>query len=123
MSETIEGAASEAAGRTIRVPANIMGLLRQSYDTREKVLDWMLAIGVTAALAYAYGDEIRGWLAAPEPDAPAPNADVGGAFDASIRKPEIYTYNMPVSRRARYGPGPSAVSPPADPGQPPAFPD
>ena len=39
MSESLGQAADAAEGETIRVPRNIMGLLRQSYDSREKMLE------------------------------------------------------------------------------------
>lgn len=124
---TVETDLADTATETVRIPAGVMGLLRQSYDTREKVLDWCLAIGVTAALTFMFRDTIMTWFV-PDPDpnagradAPQPSQDVRGAFPFKGFGTDIYTYNMPVSRRIKWGIGPSGTAPPTDPSAPPAF--
>jgi hypothetical protein len=138
MSESIEavGGAARAAGEeTIRIPRNVYGLLRQSYDTREKVLDWLLAFAVVGALIYAFRDQL---LAAcipkvlpDEHDTPEAgryedmqiNQNVAGALPQGQQaKANVYTYNLPPSRNIRHGVGPSGTRPPNDPGAPPVFP-
>lgn len=129
MSETIEGDLSNTAAETIRVPRNIMGLLRQSYDTREKILDWMLALFVTGALVWAYRDELWNCIA-PDPDTnagrddpPQPSQNVNEALPPDdITNAKVYTYNLPSSRNIRYSIGPSNVPPPGNPSNPPAYP-
>lgn len=127
MSDDIEQATSQAAETTVRLPANIMGLIRQSYDSREKVLDWCLAIGVVGSLAWVFRDQISGFCAAePGPNAgrtdpPEPNQDVRNAFRSAPARPDIYTYNMPSSRNIRYRVGPSMTAPPGNPSGPPAY--
>ena len=116
-------------GETIRVPRNIMGLLRQSYDSREKVLDWLLAFSVALALAYLFQDQIRS-LFLPDPDVnanlddpPQPSQAVDEAIppcNATVAK--IYTYNLPPSRIFRNDRGPSMTPPPANPSAPPSYP-
>jgi hypothetical protein len=131
MSETL-GEAGEAASdlddTVVRVPANLMALIRQSYDSREKVLDWMLAIAVVAAMVYVFRDELRSCLAgdpsvnAGRVDAPMPSQDLQGAFPFGGRNTDrLYTYNMPSSRKYKYSAGPSGTRPPADPSQPPTY--
>lgn len=124
---TVEADLDMAANQTIRVPSNIMGLLRQSYDSREKMLDWMLAIGVTVALVVAFRDELRSMLGVSGDAGPnvgrrapsVPNQDLGSAFPYAGRTggryPALYAYNMPTSRNFRYGIGPSGTRPPDNP--------
>lgn len=124
-----------AADHAVRVPAGIMALLRQSYDSREKVLDWLLAIGVVAALVWAFRDDIRssiGITSATDPnlgrtDPAVPSMDVRGAFPGAGRTggrwPALYAYNMPASRAFRYAAGPSGTRPPTDPSVPPDYPE
>lgn len=126
---TLETDTAHATERLVRVPNGIMALLRQSYDSRERVLDWMLAIGVACGLVYAFRDELRGFIASPE-DANAgrtddlePNQNIPGAFPNTAQRPDLYSYNMPAARNIRYGIGPSSVPPPANPANPPAFPE
>lgn len=124
MSESL----SDAADAGVRIPANIYGLIRQSYDTREKILDWMLAIGTVAVLAWAFRDQIRTVVwpydnADPDTgrtDPPVPNQDVSGAFPTG-RRSDLYTYNLPYCRTSREGVGPSGTRPPLNPALPPAF--
>lgn len=124
---------TEAADATIRVPANLMGFIRASYDTREKTLDWMLALGVAGALTFAFRDEIRTWLGFDaaaganigRADNQVPNQDIGSAFPYAGpeggRWPALYNYNMPASRRIRYDVGPSGTRVPEDPSLQPGY--
>ena len=122
----LEQEAGEAAEATVRVPSNIMGLLRQSYSNREKMLDWMLAIGCALALCWAYRDTLLG-LAAPPTDpntgrpTMVPNQNTPGAFPNTARQPRFYSYNLPPSRKIAYAIGPSGTMPPANPSQPPRY--
>jgi hypothetical protein len=125
---------SETIATTERIPANIMGLLRQSYDSREKILDWVLAIGVTLALVYAFRDELQSLVGSPDQAGPntgrspepQPNQNIAGAFPNAGteggRWPGLYAYNMPSSRDIRYTVGPSATAPPVNPSNPPEYP-
>jgi hypothetical protein len=135
MSESL-GEAAEAAGETtIRIPRNVYAMLRESYDSREKVLDWLLAFAVVAALVYAFRDQLLACVMPKvipdEHDTPEagrhedmmPNQNIAGALPArQAAQSNIYTYNMPPSRNLRHGMGPSGTRPPDDPGQAPAFP-
>lgn len=116
------------ADKVVRVPANIMGLLRQSYDSREKVLDWILALTVVIVLVWIFRDQLLGMVAsdATDPNAgradePTPNLDVRGAFPFRGTGPDLYSYNMPVSREIRYSVGPSATRVPGNPAVPPSY--
>lgn len=127
---TDTGRAVDAAGEAVvRVPANMMRMIRASYDSREKVLDWCLAITVVAALVWAFQDELMDVLwpgadaNAGRADAPYPNQDVTTAFPFNNRvPPDPYTYNLPVSRSYKYGTAPSASATPGNPSLPPQFP-
>ena len=137
MSETV-GAQVETpiggaeASETIRVPRNVMSMLRQSYDSREKVLDWLLAFAVVGCLVYIFRDQLRAclWPLPSASDGPnagrtdnsQPNQNVAGAFPQQAKRPELFTYNMPSSRHGRYGVGPSGTRPPDNPSNPPVFP-
>jgi hypothetical protein len=132
VSETLAdvGDAADAAGKqTVRVPANLLRMVRQSYDSREKVLDWMLAIGVVATLSYVFRDEIRGciWPGVPDDpnagraDEPTPNQDVADAFPGGGMRPGLYTYNMPPARNFRYSAAPSGTRPPHNPSMSPGY--
>lgn len=128
MSESLGQAADAAEGETIRVPRNIMGLLRQSYDSREKMLDWILAFAVAIALVLMFRDQIMAcFITDPGPNAgrddpPVPSQNVDEAIPPEDQtNARLYTYNMPVSRKIRYFPGPSANPPPLDPSMPPRF--
>lgn len=129
MVDAIETNLSETSAETIRVPRNIMGLLRQSYDTRERVLDWMLALFVAGALVLMFRDQI--WACfigdpsanAGRDDEPIPSQDINSAIppqNSTVAK--LYTYNMPSSRSIKFRAGPSMTPPPSDPSQPPLFP-
>jgi len=130
MTDAIEIDLDETAADTIRVPRNIMGLLRRSYDTREKVLDWMLAIFVATALAWMFRDQFVSlfWVTDPTPNAgrddpPIPSQNVNEALDPGNEIPaRVYTYNLPKSRTTKYFPGPSSNTIPTDPSQPARFP-
>lgn len=127
---SLEDDAAFAADETVRIPRNVMGLLRQSYDTREKVLDWALAFIVAGALAWAFKDEIRSMFLAPNPDPnagkapdPQPNVNLGSAFpgagQSGGRWPALYAYAMPSSRDIRASVGPNGTRPPSNPSNPP----
>lgn len=129
------GDEAAAAGRaTIRIPANIMALLRQSYDSREKQLDWLLAIGVAGCFAFTFRTQILQAILgdtttanAGRDDPPQASQDVAGgagsAFPRGGVRPDLYSYNMPSSRTYRYAAGPSPTRPPLDPSQPPEYPE
>lgn len=126
---TIEGTLDATEGETIRVPRNIMGLLRQSYDTREKILDWMLAFFVAFALAWMFRDQIMAYFAPdPDPNAgrddpPVPSQNVDDAIPPGDRlNAKLYTYNLPPSRSIRWHVGPNANPPPANPSNAPVYP-
>lgn len=125
----IERDLGETAEATIRIPANTMKLLRQSYDTREKVLDWWLAVFVAGALVYAFRNELRGFVT-PDTDPNAgkdpsmvPNQGVGDALPNRGINPMVYTYNLPPSRLIKERRGPSGTRKPFDPSGMPEFPD
>lgn len=99
----------------VKIPSGVMNLIRQSYDSRERVLDWMLALSVAGALIYVFRAQISGMITPPkDPNAGktdmVPNQDVKNAVcDSNMRPPKanIYTYNMPRSRSeiaSRIGP-------------------
>jgi hypothetical protein len=132
MSETVSdvaGAADSAGRQTVRVPANVLRLIRQSYDTREKTMDWLLAISVVAALAYIMRDEIRDMINpngddpnAGRPDDQQVNQDVAGAWAPyGGLRPSLYTYAMPVSRGLPFRAPPTGMRPPDNPSLPPSF--
>jgi hypothetical protein len=130
------GEAAEAAGEaTVRIPRNVYGLLRESYDSREKVLDWLLAFAVVAALIYAFRDQLLAVcmpkVIPDEHDTPeagrhedmVPNQNIAGALPVAQKaRSNVYTYNLPPSRDLRHGMGPSGTRPPDDPGAAPMFP-
>jgi hypothetical protein len=116
------------ADETIRIPRNAMRLLRQSYDSQEKVKDWLLAIAVVGAMVFVFRNQLMGLLPNAGPnvgrhDNYVPNQKVGDAFPNTEVQPRIYTYNMPPSRSVRHDRGPSATRPPSNPSCPPGFPD
>jgi len=126
---TVESDLAGTAEATVKIPANTMKLLRQSYDTREKILDWWLALFVVAALAYTFRSQLRGMVL---PDANpnlgktpnmVPNQGVGNAFPNFGINPQVYTYNMPPSRTIRDDRGPAVSRTPRDPSGQPEFPD
>lgn len=129
MSESVNASLDAAGTETIRVPRNIMGLLRQSYDTREKVLDWMLAIALAITLVWLFQDRVTG-LFHVDPDAnagrddpPVPSQEVDSAIPpCNETTARIYTYNLPSSRTIRHQIGPSVTPPPIDPSRPPMYP-
>jgi hypothetical protein len=120
---------SSSGEDAVRIPANVMALLRQSYDTREKILDWCLAIGVAVALAYTFRDQLRGMCGLDDPGVnagreaePQPSQDVAGAFPAGGTPNDAYTYNMPVSRAIRYSVEGGGTALPSNPSASPNFP-
>lgn len=124
---SIESDTGAAAEHVVRVPAGIMQLLRQSYDTREKALDWFMAFAVVGTMAYVFRHQLRGLIdadASPDAgldDAPVPNQDVRGAFPRGSVSPQVYTYNLPPSRAIRTGIGPSMTPAPGNPACPPSY--
>ena len=127
MSDDVAQAATAAERQTVRLPANLMALVRQSYDSREKVLDWMLALGVVGSLAWVFRDQLKGWCTldpgpnAGRADEPQPNQDVAGAFRPACARPDLYTYNMPPARNVRFSIGPTMSPPPSNPASPPGY--
>lgn len=124
---SIESDTGAAAEHVVRVPAGVMQLLRQSYDSREKVLDWIVTIAVVGTMAYVFRHELRG-LVDPDrspdaglDDAPVPNQDVRDAFPRRGVRPDIYTYNLPPSRGIRTGIGPAMSPAPGNPACPPSY--
>jgi hypothetical protein len=127
---SIETTASETADQTIRLPKNVLRLIRQSYSSRERVLDWTLAIFVAAAMCYVFKAQLMGMFAGdPSINAGAtpsqvPNQNVGDAFPTTqYATPNIYTYNMPVSRNLERRFGPILTRVPHDPSLPLEYPD
>lgn len=123
---TVETDLSDAATASVRVPGDILQLVRQSYDTRQKALDWLLALSVAGALVWAFQDELKAWIwpANLPPDAgrdatPQPNQDVAGAYPFYGRGPDRLSYNLPPSRSLQYGRVQSAVGLPSNPSAPP----
>lgn len=128
MSDALNTSLDAAEGETIRVPRNLMGYIRRSYDTREKVLDWMLAIFVAITLAWMFQDEIKSWLVpdgginAGRDDGPQVNQDTEGAIPtggAEQTQAEMYTYNQPATRQIRYAAPPTGAFVPRNPSLPP----
>lgn len=128
MSDTVGETLDTAEGETIRVPRNLMGFIRRSYDTREKVLDWMLALFVAIALAWMFQDEVRSWfvpdgdLNAGRDDGPQVNQDTATAIPpggAQQTQAEVYTYNQPPTRQIRYAAPPTGAFVPGNPSLPP----
>jgi hypothetical protein len=122
------GDAAAAAGeQTIKIPSNVMGWLRQSYDSREKILDWSLAFIVAGLMVYTFRGPLLGMVwsiddpNAGKADNPQPNMDVGDAFPNTGATSRIYTYNMPPSRDIRSDAGPSGTGVPRNPSRPPEY--
>jgi hypothetical protein len=123
--------AERAADEVIKVPAGLMGLLRQSYDTREKVLDWMLSFAVVwvmvilfrQQLTEAWGQRDLGPNVGRE-DSLVPNQNLASMIGAADDiPPGIYTYNMPSSRMLKHSRGPSGTRVPTDPSATPVYPE
>jgi hypothetical protein len=125
MVEVVQTATNEAYEQVVNIPSGVMDLVRKSYDTRDKVFDWLLAIGVTGTLVYVFWDQICGLL----PSAIGkydimPNQDVTGALGKTPCQPvsNIYTYNMPPARKNIADRiGPASVRVPYNPGTGPQF--
>ena len=120
--------AGRLAKDTIRIPAGVMGMLQQSYSTRERQLDWLLAIVAVGATMYAFWDQIAGACgyagkvgAGTEIPDHRPNEDVTSALprDPSAK---LYNYNMPASRNMAWRRGPSMNPIPNNPSFTPAYP-
>ena len=111
---SVEENVGRASEEVLRIPAGVMNLLRQSYSTRETVLDWMLAAAVVAVCAYA----VWPMLKRPRLDKTdmKPNQDVKeavGGVDSIYKR--TYTYNLPPGRRVAHRVGPSPFSAPRPP--------
>ena len=123
--------AERAADEVIKVPAGLMGLLRQSYDTREKVLDWMLSFAVVWVMVILFRQQLTEMWGqrnlgpnAGRKDNLVPNQDLASMIGAvGDIPPGIYTYNMPSSRMIRYARGPSGTRVPSDPSATPVYPE
>lgn len=112
-----------AVNEAVKLPANLMGLLRESYDSRQKVLDWLLAGSVAVVCVWAFWPQLTSLAATGGPV--TPNQDVDGALPSLWKQPlpaNVYTYNMPSSRRIRDGYGPSGTRTPFNPSSQPDFP-
>jgi hypothetical protein len=127
MSEAVSQTLNSTYEETVRIPSGVMQLVRQSYDTRDKVLDWMLAIFVAGALIYVFRAPL---MAMVKPDLSINAGKVDVVPDNAICEAvgngqpvgKIYTYNMPQSRQniaSRIGP--SSVRMPYNPGYGPQF--
>lgn len=117
--------AIETIATATAIPANLMAILRQSHDARERMLDWVLAIGVSAVLVYAFRDSIAGWFAGhsddpntgrAEPPKPDPDADAWKTGNPAV---DYVSYNMPRSRAYRWGVAPIPTLPPRNRQRPP----
>ena len=113
----IEDDAGRASEEILRIPAGVMNLLRQSYSTREKVLDWLLAGAVAAVALYAAWPMLKRRRL--DQTDMVPNQDVKGALGAAgsvdtVYK-QTYTYNLPPGRRIAHRVGPSPYSAPRPP--------
>lgn len=117
VAETVEKVANETA----RVPGNLMRLLEHSYGTRERQLDWLLALVAVSATVFAFWPQLRGAIY-PAAKNLRPNDDVAGALpaDPSAR---YMTYNLPPARtNIAHRRGPTMVPIPNNPSYTPAFP-
>jgi hypothetical protein len=128
MTEILEDTATGAYEEVVRIPSGVMNLVRQSYDSRDKVLDWMLAIGVAAAMAYAFRHQLLGFMFTTNgPNAGktdlVPNQAASQAIGKTGQPVEtIYTYNMPKARTTIADRvGPSSVRKPFNPGYGPQY--
>lgn len=104
MSESIAADLNETTEQVVRLPSGVLRLVRESYDSRERVLDWMLAFFVSGALIYVFWDQLSS-LASPSKSANAglpdviPNNDIKNAVGNGQPVGNYFTYNMPTSRQ------------------------
>lgn len=126
MSDAI-GVAREGVEEIARVPQGVMRLLQQSYATRERHLDWLLALVAVGAVVYAFWPQIcdgvkqgKAGVGTNNPDS-KPNDDIKGALsdNPSVR---LYTYNLPAARNFAPRRGPTVVPTPQNPSFSPAYP-
>jgi hypothetical protein len=113
-----------------KVPTGVMDLVRKSYDTRQRVLDWTLAIMIVTLIAFTFRAQLAAFYSsctnanAGKTDL-APNMNVKEAVGKTGQKVEnLYTYNMPPARKliaSRVGP--SSVRVPLNPSTGPLYPD
>jgi hypothetical protein len=127
MVDDIADLADNATEQVIRLPSGVVRLVRQSIDSRERVLDWMLAFAVAGTMLYVFWDQVCG-LVAPSKSANAgltdsqPNYDgktMGGDGVKSVST--FINYNMPSSRRFANRVGPSNIRIPDNPQNGPQF--
>ena len=117
MSDPIEQGYEEV----VKIPSGVMGLVRKSYDTREKILDWMLAIAVVSVLVYLFHDKIKFPLRPSTYNVNlgkqdmVPTQDAEEALKTEHATKNVYTYNMPASRAIKEHIGPSGVRIPFNP--------
>ncbi len=134
MADDLGSAAEGAYEETVRIPSGVMRLVRASYDSRERVLDWCLAFAVVAALCWAFRDQIMACVMvssdtnAGRHDPLVPSEDVDGALPLSgvvapsMPTRDLYSWNMPPSRTIAFQRGPSATRRPWNPGMGGQFP-
>jgi hypothetical protein len=103
----------------LKVPAGVMRMLEQSYGTRERQLDWLLAIIAVGATTFAFWPQLKGCIW-PLPKDMKPNDEV-----TQIPKhpgARVMTYNLPPSRALAVRRGPTVVPIPNNPSFSPTFP-
>lgn len=105
---------------TVAIPANIMGLLRQSYDSREKMLDWLLAIATVGVVVAVFWPQLRAISGRKDM---LPNDNVSGALPNKGGYTDYLTYNLPPTRQLRARIGPSVTRIPFPPGSGPWYAD
>jgi hypothetical protein len=111
----------EVVNETVKLPSNLMSILRESYDSRQKVLDWMLSFAVIAVCIWAFWEPLVGMFPTRKV---VPSQDVSGALPDVWRQPvpsKLYTYNLPSSRTMHVGIGPSSTRPPHNPSKPAGY--
>lgn len=127
MSESVASLADQTSEQVIRLPSGVVRLVRQSIDSRERVLDWMLALAVAGTMLYVFWDQVCG-LVNPSKSVNAglgdtqPNYDgktMGGDGIQSVST--FITYNMPSSRKFAQRVGPSNIRIPDNPQNGPQF--
>ena len=117
---SIGSTAESVAEEGIAIPRNVMGLLRASYDTREKHLDWLLAIATVGVVTLVFWPQIKEACTGAKRDMVA-NQNVGSALKGDVI--DLYTYNLPPTRQLRNRVGPSGTRVPFNPGYGPWFPN
>jgi len=118
-------AGEHAAEEMTRIPANLMAVLRHSYDTREKVLDWLLSLAVVACMAFTFRAQLRGVFNRINPgSAPLrPNEAMpdNGSPNCTGRVVSFLYTNNQGPRTARTGRVPTGTRPPISPNRAPGY--